>query len=58
MNKSYATIATGVVIVALVVGVGVLKTTGLLDGDTSNTAISTLLGFLGGGAIGMFGRRS
>lgn len=36
--------ARGIVICATLIGVGVLKNLGLLDGDTTNTVTSILIG--------------
>ena len=51
MNKKFLTLTNGLLVVAAVVGVGVLKSLGLLDGDTANTAVSLLLGLLAGAGI-------
>lgn len=55
--KPFLTLASGLIVVAAVVGVGVLKTLDLLDDDSTNTAISLLVGLLGGLGIGTVGRK-
>lgn len=55
--KTYMTYVTGLVAVAVIIGVGVLKTAGLLDNDTANTAVSFVIGLGAGGAAGIYGRR-
>jgi len=58
MTKQFLTVISGVIVVAAVVAVGVLKTLGLLDGDTANTAVSLLIGLVAGGGIATVGRKS
>lgn len=55
--STYVTYASGLVMVGAIVGVGMLKVAGLLDDDTANTAVSLLIGLVGGGAIATYGRR-
>jgi len=57
MPKQFITIISGVIVVVAVVAVGVLKSVGLLDGDTANTAVSLLIGLLAGGGIVSAGRK-
>jgi hypothetical protein len=55
--RELVTLASGAIVGAAIVGVGVLKAADLIDSSTADTAIAFVIGLAGGGAAAVYGKR-